>query len=146
MMNYLLVFSSFALLLIPSYLMYLNANRNYVDYLLFSLLCVQFVLSLLFWINPVKNTPIHKIDAIFAKISSAIFILYIFFVKPADTVVKYAHTLVFISTLLFLYLSNAYSTKGWCSRNHIICHFILHIFGILTAIFVFIPSPSEIEP
>ena len=138
MLNYILVFTSILFFIVSNYLFCSKKQHTLIEYILLLLVFLQFILSILFWINPTKNSHIHKIDAIFAKIISIIFIIYILFVKKMKFSIKCIYFNILFLILLFAYLSNIKSSNGWCSRNHILCHFIVHILGIITIIFVFL--------
>lgn len=78
MSNQYLLLSSL-LVLLPLSLFYMKTDKNKYHYILANLLIINMILSILFWSNPVKQGLIHKIDAVFARISLICFLLYIIF-------------------------------------------------------------------
>ena len=90
------------------------------------MMLLQHVLTLLFWNNPMKNkdTYIHKIDSIVAKINFLSYVLYKFFVYRKNVIYFSVNTIIVV---YFFYLSHINSSKTWCCRDHIICHAMAHI-------------------
>ena len=137
-MNTYWLFVSTILFIIPLILCLQNSNRNVYETLLGGLLFANFVLSYLFWIDPVKNSSIHAIDALFARISILFFVLYVIFVKKTKLIYKLLFFISLCIGSLMLYYSNHHSTKEWCSGKHIQCHFLFHIFVIICVIIAFL--------
>ena len=142
MNNIYLVISS-CFLLLPNIIYLLNKkykkNKKYnIKNILSVLLFINFILSVLFWNNPIKNGRIHKYDGILAKISFFVFFIYIFFYKKISNQIKLIILLLIIILLIMFYYSNYYSSKQWCSNKHILFHFIFHIFISITTIFAFL--------
>ena len=129
--NLLLLISFFYFLFITQKL---NNNPSWLEYVLASFLIITIVFSQLFWSNPIKQSNIHKIDAIIAKIVIFSFILYTLLYK-----FKYSYLLVLLAIALSFYFSNHYSTKEWCSNKHLCCHGCLHIFCFLATFYAFSP-------
>lgn len=95
------------------------------------LLHLQGIFTLLFWRDPVKNrnTEIHHIDAIITKIHIVSYIFYKLFIYRKNGLV---FSITTSTGLYFFYLSHRYSTREWCSRPHLLCHFGAHIFSALS--------------
>ena len=129
--NLLLLISFFYFLFITQKL---NNNPSWLEYVLASFLIITIVFSQLFWSNPIKQSNIHKIDAIIAKIVIFSFILYTLLYK-----FKYSYLLVLLAIALSFYFSNHYSTKEWCSNKHLCCHGCLHIFCFLATFYAISP-------
>jgi hypothetical protein len=87
------------------------------------------MLSLLFWSNPIQHSTIHKVDAIFAKISYVCFTVYILSKEMKPLFKLLFISLLLLSTLLFYY-SHINSMK-WCSPEHVLFHSMFH--GITSA-------------
>lgn len=81
----------------------------------------------LFWINPVRNNIYHKIDRSMVRITFFYNVFYIFFIKSTSTLFRLQFLYNIFLFMIFFYISNYYSSKKWCSRNHIISHVIFHI-------------------
>jgi hypothetical protein len=65
------------LLIIPiCYFLFFIKDKPYIEYILIIFLIIIIILSQLFWSNPIKNSQIHKIDAIIAKIVIILFMVY----------------------------------------------------------------------
>jgi len=136
--HFILVISSLFLLTSLVFINFIPNKLNSFELLLTSLLVVNVTLSILFWSEPIKGSSVHYYDAIFARISLVLFSLYIWFVKKTTHMIRGIYTLVLIASLFFIYLSNVFSRKKWCSKNHILCHFIFHIFISIGTIFAFV--------
>jgi hypothetical protein len=136
--HFILVISSLFLLTSLFFINFIPTKLNSFELLLTSLLVVNVTLSILFWSEPIKGSSIHCYDAIFARISLVLFTLYIWFVKKTTNMIRIIYTLVLIVSLFFIYLSNTCSKKNWCSNNHIICHFMFHVFISIGTIFAFV--------
>lgn len=124
------------LLLIPFIILLNKKKTHFFEYLLLLLLLFVIISSQLFWNNPIKNSLIHKIDAIIAKIVLLLFIFYILYFKKNKN--KYKIFLIIILIMICAYLSNLYSNKEWCSNLHIIFHGLFHIFCLIGILFIFI--------
>ena len=138
MNHFILVISSLFLLTSLFFINFIPTQLNYFEILLTSLLVVNVTLSILFWSEPIKGSSVHYYDAIFARISLVLFSLYIWFVKKTTRMIRGIYTLVLAISLFFIYLSNTCSNKKWCSNNHILCHFMFHIFISIGTIFAFV--------
>jgi hypothetical protein len=101
----------------------LKNNKPKIEYVLAFLLVISIIFSQVFWNNPIQHSKIHKMDAIIAKITVSLFILY---------TLIYKFNIVFLFLLVAIaisfYFSNYYSTKEWCCNKHLLCHGSLHIF------------------
>ena len=136
--HFILVISSLFLLTSLFFINFIPNKLNSFEVLLSCLLVVNVILSILFWSEPIKGSSIHCYDAIFARISLVLFSLYIWFVKKTTHMIRIIYTLVLVASLFFIYLSNIFSQKKWCSNNHILCHFLFHIFISIGTIFAFV--------
>ena len=128
--NHLYLVGSSLLFIIPIVVFLIKKQKNVWEYVLCILLVINFILSLLFWSQPIQHSTIHVYDAIFGRISLFLFIFYIFFIKhfgsPGNF--KLLCFIVLLCTLILFYYSDVYSSKEWCSDNHIMCHFLFHMF------------------
>jgi len=106
---------------------------NHIEYILTSLLVLTIFFSQLFWDNPIKNSIIHKIDAIIAKIVIFSFIGYTLLYK-----FKYTYLLILIAITTSFYYSNHFSSQLWCSNKHLICHGLLHFFCFIATFYAFV--------
>ena len=71
-----LCFTNLLLLYSIFYFFYYNKKYILFEYILVSLLPFTIFFSQLFWITPIRNSLIHSIDAIIAKIVIISFIIY----------------------------------------------------------------------
>jgi hypothetical protein len=110
----------------------INNNTPFFEYLLAIILIPIIITSQLFWNNPIKQSNIHKIDALVAKIVILLFIIYIIIYK-----FSYHFLFVLILIIVFFYFSNHYSKQEWCSTKHLCCHGILHIFCFIGTFYAF---------
>jgi len=109
-------------------------NKPYIEYILASFLILTIIFSQLFWNNPIKESKIHKIDAMVAKIVIFSFILYTLVYK-----FKMSYLLVLLAIAISFYFSNYYSNEEWCSNKHLCCHVSLHIFCFIATFYAFSP-------
>lgn len=93
-----------------------------LEYVLAGILVPVTVFSLLFWNNPIKQSRIHKIDAVIAKIAIASCVLYTLFYK-----FKFGFLLVLCALVFSFYCSNYYSSKEWCCDPHLYWHGAMHV-------------------
>ena len=121
--NLLLVISLF-------YFLFNIQEKPYIEYILASFLILTIIFSQLLWNNPIKQSRIHKIDAIIAKIVIFSFILYTLFYK-----FKFSYLLVLLAIAISSYFSNYYSNQEWCSNKHLVCHGTLHIFCFIATFY-----------
>ena len=109
-------------------------EKPFLEYILASFLIITIIFSQLFWNNPIKQSKIHKIDAIIAKIVIFSFILYTLLYK-----FKFSYLLVLLAIAISFYFSNYYSNQEWCCNKHIFCHGTLHIFCFIATFYAFSP-------
>jgi hypothetical protein len=103
----------------------------FFEYIL-ALLLIIIIFSQIFWNNPIKNSIMHKIDAITAKIGILSFIFYTLIYK-----FKTSYLLVLLGLCISFYFSNKYSTQEWCCDKHILCHGLLHIYCFIGSLYAF---------
>ena len=122
------------LLLIFSILYFFQYTKQkpILEYVFVLFLIIIIIFSQLFWNNPIKNSQIHKIDAIIAKISIISFILYTLIYK-----FRYHCLFIILFGTISFYFSNYYSKQQWCSNNHIFCHGLLHILCFIFTLYTF---------
>lgn len=136
MNHYLLVGSSFLLLLNRIY-----EQQNEWERYLIGLVSINCILSVMFWMNPVKQSWIHRIDAAFAKISLLAFTTYIMFIKSVGSRRKFAYTIALSYVVIMAFFSNVYSRLEWVCRDHVMSHFAFHVFASTGTLFAFAPVP-----
>jgi hypothetical protein len=136
-----LVFSSF-LFLIPLYVFFNKSNKNNYEYGLSFLIYINFILSILFWMNPIKQSIMHKIDAFFVRVSVICITLYIMFIKnnycQDKNTCKFIYLLIFCCFIILFYFSHYYSTRKWCCNEHLVCHCFFHIIGVIGVTIAFL--------
>lgn len=137
--NYYLVFTSCLLLIPIIYCMTHFTITNNFEIVLLLLLTSNLVWSILFWNNGKKNSLEHKIDGFLAKLSLVLFIFYILFIKENIPKKHKTFLLCILSIVIILYsLSNKYSSREWCSKEHIITHSLFHVSITTGSLFAFI--------
>jgi hypothetical protein len=134
MNHYLLVGSSFLLLF-----NYIYERQNVWEHCLTGLVLINFALSVMFWMNPVKLSWTHWVDAVFAKMSLLMFTIYVMFMKPIGTRRKFAFTIALSFVAIMAFFSNVYSRLDWVSCDHIMSHFAFHVFASTGTLFAFAP-------
>jgi len=115
-----------------------NINKNIHEIILGSfLLPNNIILSVFFWNNPIKNSLIHKLDSIFAKITIYYCSTYYIFFKECTFYSKLEYILLFILLVYFAKKSHYYSTIEWCSKNHLSSHILIHFVMICGTLLAF---------
>ena len=104
-----------------------NSNKNVAECYLSICLLATIFFSQLFWRNPIKNSLIHRIDAIIAKISFISFILYTILYKNLNIYLLVSYILIMVGGLYTFYNSHKYSSEEWCCNNHLIYHGCSHL-------------------
>ena len=112
----------------------LNKNKQFMEYVLASSLIPTIIFSQFFWNNPIKQSIIHKIDAIIAKTVIISCITYTLLYK-----FRFSFLIILLAIAISFYFSNYYSNEEWCSNQHIICHGSGHIFCFIATIYTFSP-------
>lgn len=129
----LLTYYSSYLFLLPVLFYFFN---NKIPVIIPTILFINFILSILFWSNPIHNSFIHRLDAIFAKISISTNIVYIYI--NLSTLNSYFFLYFVLVMLYFFYLSHKNSLINWLGDIHIACHFIAHICSLICLGFMFL--------
>jgi hypothetical protein len=104
-------------------------RKNIYEIALSLLFFINIICSCIFWSNPIQYSMIHQIDGVLAKISIILFTSYVIFYKKQ--IIKNIYLSTLINCCIMFYFSDYNSRIEWCSNNHIICHFIFHIFIII---------------
>lgn len=128
MNNFFLVGSSCFLLIPIVYFLVQHRYQNVMEFILAVLLLLNLIFSIAFWCDAINGGTIHIIDAVFGRISVVLFSIYILALKPATMSLKLTFVNLFISALILFYFSSYYSSIDWISNNHVICHFVFHVF------------------
>lgn len=125
-------------LLIPLYIFMTNTDKNMYEVILVLFLTINVIVSFIFWMNPVQHSRIHYYDGIFGKITFVMVTIYVLFIKRINDTARTIFHLILTASLILFYISDTCSTKEWCCREHIVCHFIFHFFISIGCIFAFI--------
>jgi len=126
--NYLRITSISFLFAFFYFLMYsLDSETSTMEYILAGMILVLFICSQLFWYDPVQGSDMHLIDAMVAKSSIVVFILYTLLYKPMTEIVFFSYMVLFACLVTCFYYSNWYSKKEWCCDEHIFYHGLLHM-------------------
>jgi hypothetical protein len=133
-----LVFSSSFFILPFLYLYFFVENPNPYEMSLSVLLLFNFILSTLFWHNPMKHSIIHRMDGYLAKIMVVLVFIYIAFIKEIEKYYKFVFYGFYLLFMKMAKLSNIFSRKLWCSDIHIFCHFFMHLCGIFGVCIAFV--------
>jgi hypothetical protein len=126
-MRSVLLIASSVLLASPTiYVFY--TNGPWVEKALASMLGINALLSIAFWSNPVKNTIVHRADAICGRTSIVVFTVYMMFIKTNASFFAYSMYMYFLElSLLFFMCSSIESSKEWFTKTHILYHFLFHL-------------------
>ncbi len=101
------------------------------------IICILF--SQLFWNYPIRNSYIHTIDSVFAKITIAAFMVYTLYLRSQknDEIELFWLYLELIMIIVgCAFMSDYHSSRQWCSDKHIFYHGFLHYFCMIGACFV----------
>lgn len=121
-----LVASSFLLASPTMYVFY--TNGPWIERALASMIGINALLSIAFWSNPVKNTIIHRLDAICGRTSIVVFTAYMMFIKTNASFLAYSMYMYFLELSAFFFMcSSIESSKEWFSKTHILYHFMFHL-------------------
>ena len=93
--------------------------------------------SALFWSYNKKNSMLHKMDGIMARLGIIIVVLYKCFINTNNLLL---FSIVTTISFYFVYMSNIASSKKWNSREHIMYHMYSHIFLIMSGVMAFLPN------
>ena len=115
-----------------------NSKKNWIECTVGCMLILTFIFSQIFWANPIQYSFYHKIDAVIAKISIAMFLLYTLLYKDLSYYTLISYLLIMLGVAGSFYFSNYYSSREWCCDNHLFYHKFLHIFGGFGAFYAFI--------
>jgi len=129
------------LLLFISFIFFIiNSKKNINEVLLGLCLLASILMSQLFWNSPKKYSLIHKVDAYVAKFSISYFIIYTLLCKNLhiSRVLFYSYIVSLFGIFFSFYMSNYYSSREWCSSNHIYCHGMLHICCFIASLYAFL--------
>lgn len=136
--NYYLQITSLFFLFGVIYFFYYS-KKNMIECILALILSGCFILSELFWNNPVRFSNMHTIDGIYAKITSVSFILYSLF-KKMNVIAKFSYIGLMLSLMYTFYYSNLYSSMDWCCDEHIFYHGLMHLIGFIGISYAFYPA------
>jgi hypothetical protein len=109
-------------------------EKNVLAFVLF----ICFLFSQFFWYDPIKGSLIHRVDAIIAKITAVLFVIYTFLYKNLPSGVLFLYVLLGILSMVAIYRSDYFSTIEWCSDDHLVNHSLLHIAGFFASLYVFL--------
>ena len=126
------------LFIIPLIIYFFSNHKILEKNILAFVLCICFILSQLFWYNPVRDSFIHKMDARVAKLNAFLFISYTLFYKKLYGFVLFLYLLLGVLTTYAFYRSNYYSCKEWCCDEHLFNHGLIHIAAFFSILFAFI--------
>jgi len=131
-----LLFLSSHLFILPLLYHLFNPNVR-LKTLIFSALFANFVFSIAFWSNPIRWGNIHRIDAAAARISIIFLTFYVLVFGNLSVAGMWWFILIIVMLFIFFYLSNVFSSYEWCCKEHILCHFMAHIFACLSITFTY---------
>jgi hypothetical protein len=133
-----LLYCSSHLFLIPLFVYVILIKKTRFQTILFSALYSNFIFSIAFWYNPIKHSMVHKIDAIAARTSIILMLIYTLSLRNLSFYMLFWYFLNIITMLFFFYMSNVFSSNKWCCVPHIICHFMSHVFACIGVFFIII--------
>jgi hypothetical protein len=88
----------------------------------------------MFWSDPVKQSAIHIMDSIIAKLTFLAFVVYTVYIGNAT--INYLFALLAIG--IFFGLSHYFSRETWCCFPHIACHGMAHVCCVYAIMFAFV--------
>jgi hypothetical protein len=109
---------------------YLTLSQPKIQDKILGIYCISvWISTILFWKNPIKNSLIHKVDAMIAKSCCIYYIAYTLSQKNLENIYIWSYVVCINGMIFTFYLSNRASTKEWCSSDHIYYHGLLHLFA-----------------
>jgi hypothetical protein len=132
-----LVYSSFGFLLSVVFF-FAKENKCIFEYILAILISANFVLSILFWSNPIEFSKIYRSDCFVSRLSFVSFSVFILFLKDIDIKLKFIFFLLLALACYFFYNSRKYSRRKWCCKKHIKYHFMFHNIISIGILFAFL--------
>ena len=134
----LFLFNSSLLLLLPIIIYLIKDNKSQCENNLAIILCINVIISCLFWIRPNPYSLIHYLDSFFSRLSIIIFTVYIIFYKSLCVSAKIFYLIILIFCLFNFTKSNKNSKKKWCSNEHIFYHINSHFLCNIGCLIAFI--------
>ena len=125
------------LLILSLIYFYFNTIKNWTEYSLALLLIAVIISSQIFWRNPLRDTSVHKIDAIIAKVCILSFIFYTLLFKLHTDDLALTYTFLLLCIAVAAGFSGYFSSRKWCSHSHINSHAFLHYFCFIATFFAF---------
>jgi hypothetical protein len=108
-------------------------------YTFFSIMILSNIIaSIFFWKDAIKNGVSHKIDGILARIIFICSLGYILIYKTMSPFTWFLFGMILGKIGFYIYLSNEYSSREWCSTEHIYHHLFFHLSIPFALLFCFI--------
>jgi len=107
------------------YIFYREYSHTYT--FLATLILSNIMASILFWKDARQYGFFHKIDGILARISFVCSLGYILLFKTMAPMEWFLLGMILGKVGYYIYLSNEYSSKEWCSPVHIYHHILFHL-------------------
>ena len=89
-----------------------------------------------FWNDPVKNSLMHKVDGVIAKLTIGLFLVYVIAYKG-----RWRDPVLVSSVIILFYfavMSHCNSSLSWCCPAHLFYHGGLHLIASGSAIYAFV--------
>jgi len=95
------------------------------------------ITSLVHWNNPVRNTFNSRFDSRLVKSTIIFTSIYALFFKGLHE--QQRNFVIFLMACLAFsfYKGSQASSKEWCSDDHLVKHYFVHMFGILAGLAIF---------
>ena len=129
-----LLLVSSSLLAIPPLIGTFSGPIEFVIQLAMMLIVVT---SLVFWSNPVRETFNSRFDSRLVKTTIIFTCVYALFFKGLPEQQRNFLITIIVFLAFSFYKSSKASNIQWCSDDHLVCHWFVHIFGIIGAICIF---------
>jgi hypothetical protein len=115
------------------------SKKKFGECTLALVLFVCFIISEVFWSNPIRFSKQHIIDGIYAKFTIACFIVYTLCFKKMNALIKMSYIFLILLLAATFYYSDLHSSKDWCCDEHVFYHGLMHLVGFIGSAYAFYP-------
>ena len=93
--------------------------------------------SLWFWNSPVRKTLRSKVDSRIVKTTILVTLVYALMFKELHEQQRNMLITCLIGLGIAWYNSKKYAILEWCSSDHLVSHYFVHLFGVMTTLVIF---------
>jgi hypothetical protein len=110
------------------YFLYSGVNPNsFLQTIVRILIPFLAITTILFWYNPIQHSCIHMLDKGVVILFALTGIGYVLFFKKMHRILWVLYGMILTLGTYFGTLSKYYSSRDWCSKEHIHNHLFFHL-------------------